>query len=39
LISKEVCENHLLQFFVQKSQNFYGDGIMVLLKNWYKVVE
>jgi len=34
LISKEACKNHLLQFFAQKSQKFYSDGIMVLLKKW-----
>ena len=28
--SKEACENHLVQFFAQKSQKFYSDGIMIL---------
>jgi len=32
LTSKEVCENHLSQFFAQKSQKFYSDGITVLPK-------
>jgi len=35
LTSKEACEN-LLQFFVQKSQKFYSDGIMVLPQNGRK---
>jgi len=30
LISKEVYENHLSQFFAQKSQKFYSIGIIVL---------
>jgi len=31
LTLKEVCENHLSQFFVQKSQKFYDDKIMVFI--------
>ena len=30
LASKEACENHLKQFFDQKPQKFYRDGIMAL---------
>ena len=30
LASKKACENYLVQFFAQKSQKFYSDGIMVL---------
>uniref|UniRef100_D3TLF6 Mariner transposase n=1 Tax=Glossina morsitans morsitans TaxID=37546 RepID=D3TLF6_GLOMM len=30
LISKEACENHVLQFFNQRPQKFYSDGIMML---------
>ena len=29
LASKEACENHLAQFFPQKSQKFYSDGIII----------
>jgi len=32
-------ENYLSQFFAQKSQKFYGDGIIVLPQKWQKVVE
>lgn len=39
LESKEDCANHLDQFFAQKSQNFYSDGIMVLPKKWQKVID
>lgn len=34
LVSKEACENHLVQFFAQKPQKFYSDGIMVLPEKW-----
>jgi len=30
LTSKVACENHLSQFFAQKSQKFYRDRITVL---------
>jgi len=30
LTSKKAYENHLSQFFAQKSQKLYNDGIMVL---------
>ena len=30
LASKEACENHLVQFFAQKSQKFDSAGIMIL---------
>jgi len=39
LISKEACENHLSQFFAQKSQKFYSNGIMVLSQKWQKMVK
>ncbi|XP_025163373.1 histone-lysine N-methyltransferase SETMAR-like [Harpegnathos saltator] len=39
LVSKEACENHVSQFFDQKPQKFYSDGIMVLLEKWQKVIE
>ena len=39
LASKEACENHLVQFFAQKSQKFYSDGIMILLEKWQKVID
>jgi len=37
--SKEACENHLSSknFFAQKSQKFYSDGIMFLPQKWQKV--
>ena len=38
LDSKEACENHLVQFFAQKSQKFYSDGIMILPEKWQKVI-
>ncbi|KAG5338236.1 SETMR methyltransferase, partial [Acromyrmex charruanus] len=34
LASKEACENHLKQFFDQKPQKFYCDGIMALPQKW-----
>lgn len=37
--SLEDLKNHLDQFFSQKPQNFYGHGIMQLLKKWRKVIE
>ena len=39
LASQEACENHLVQFFAQKSQKFYSDEIMVLLEKWQKVID
>ena len=36
---KEACENHLVQFSVQKSQKFYSDGIMILPEKWQKVID
>jgi len=33
LTSKEACENHLSQFFAQKSHKLYSDLIMVLPQN------
>ena len=38
LASKEACENHFIQFFNQKPQKFYTDGIMALpekLRNFF----
>lgn len=39
LTSKEACENYLSQFFAQKSQKFYTDGIMALPEKWQKVID
>ena len=39
LASKEACKNHLVQFFAQKSQKFYSDGIMILPEKWQKVID
>ncbi|XP_011154625.2 histone-lysine N-methyltransferase SETMAR-like [Harpegnathos saltator] len=39
LVSKEACKNHVAQFFDQKPQEFYSDGIMVLPEKWQKVIE
>ncbi|XP_061722930.1 histone-lysine N-methyltransferase SETMAR-like [Cydia pomonella] len=39
LVSKEACENHLVQFFAQKPQKFYSDGIMILPEKWQKVID
>jgi len=40
LASKGVCENsHLKQFFDQKPQKFYRDGIMALLQKWQNIIE
>ena len=39
LASKEACENHLVQFFAQKSQKFYSNGIMILPEKWQKVID
>lgn len=37
--SKMACENHLSQFFAQKTKKFYTDGIMELPTRWQKVIE
>jgi len=37
LASKEACENHLKQFFDQKPQKFYRDGIMALPQKWQNI--
>ena len=39
LASKEACENHLVQFFAQKSQKLYSDGIMILPEKWQKLID
>jgi len=40
LASKEIFyENHLKQFFDQKPQKFYRDGIMVLPQKWQNIIE
>ena len=39
LASRDACENHLIQFFNQKSQKFYTDGIMALSKKWRNIVD
>lgn len=36
--SVEACENYLVQFFAQKPQKFYTDGIMALSDKWRKVI-
>ena len=36
LASKEACKDHLVQFFAQKPQKFYSDGIMILPEKWQK---
>ena len=33
------CENHLKQFFDQKPQKFYRDGIMALPQKWQNIIE
>jgi len=38
LASKEACEN-LKQFFNQKSQKFYRDGITALPQKWQNIIE
>ena len=35
--SKDACENHLKQFFDQKPQKFYRDGIMALPQKWQNI--
>ena len=39
LASREACENYLSQFFAEKPQKFYTDGIMSLEEKWQKVVD
>lgn len=39
LVSKEACENHLIQFFNQKPQKFFTDGIMALPEKWRNIVD
>ena len=39
LASKEACENHFVQFFADKSQKFYSDGIMILPEKSQKVID
>ena len=39
LASRDACENHLIQFFTQKSQKFYSDGIIILTEKWQKVID
>ena len=34
LVSKEACENHLIQFFNQKLQKFFTDDIMAPPEKW-----
>ncbi|EGI62126.1 Histone-lysine N-methyltransferase SETMAR, partial [Acromyrmex echinatior] len=38
LASKQICENHLKQFFDQK-QKFYRDGIMAVPQKWQNIIE
>ena len=37
--SLEDCKRHLEQFFAQKDEKFWEDGIMKLPEKWQKVVE
>ncbi|KAJ0183883.1 hypothetical protein K1T71_000306 [Dendrolimus kikuchii] len=37
--SREDCQNHLSQFFDQKPQNFYSNGITSLSTRWQKVIQ
>ncbi|XP_049307894.1 histone-lysine N-methyltransferase SETMAR-like isoform X2 [Bactrocera dorsalis] len=39
LDSREACENYLKQFFAEKPEKFYTDGIMTLPEKWQKVVD
>jgi len=39
LTSKEACENYLKQFFDQKLQKFYRDGIMALPQKRQNIIE
>lgn len=39
MTSREDCKKYLVQFFDQKSQKFYSDGIMALPDKWQKVVQ
>jgi len=39
LASKEACENHLKQFFDQRPQKSYCDGIMALPQKWQNIIE
>ena len=39
LASRDACENHSVQFFVQKSQKFDSDVIMILLEKWQKIID
>jgi len=38
LVSKEAYKNHLKQFFNQKPQKFYRDGIMALPQIFYNIL-
>ncbi|KAJ0178716.1 hypothetical protein K1T71_005491 [Dendrolimus kikuchii] len=39
LTSREDCQNNLSQFFDQKPQNFYSNGITSLPTRWQKVIQ
>ena len=39
LASREACKNHSIQFFNQKPQKFYTDGIMALPEKWRNIVD
>lgn len=39
LASREECENQLLEFFVNKDQDFYERGIMKLPLKWQQIIE
>ncbi|CAK9804065.1 Histone-lysine N-methyltransferase SETMAR [Anthophora plagiata] len=39
LLSKEACEKHLIQFFNQKPQKLFTDGIMALPEKWRNIVD
>nr|XP_031834418.1 histone-lysine N-methyltransferase SETMAR-like [Nomia melanderi] len=39
LASRKDCENRLLDFFVNKNQDFYNRGIMKLPLKWQQIIE
>ena len=39
LTSRKICKNYLIQFFNQKPQTLYTDGIMALPEKWRNIVD
>ena len=39
LLSRQICENHLLKFFNQKPHKFYTDRIMALPEKWQNIID